>query len=150
MEDGFGLGLDVVEKEGYGPGAGLVNYQAEGTPFSLRDYPMTHEPIWSMPAPNKKGSTTVLRSAMYVNAIDLNSAENAAYCGPSSCSPLALNGTAAGAMAAVSRELSSLVGAFRSRAALEDPDFAAPLARLEDAGRGVPRWRMEDEGRGTR
>jgi hypothetical protein len=141
MEDGFGLGLDVVEKEGYGPGVGEVTYAAEGTPFSLRDYPMTHEPIWSMPAPNKKGSTEVLRSAMYANAIDLGSAENAAYCGAARCTELALNGTAAPAIAAIARELSSLVAAFRSRAPL-DAGFVAPIARVAGAGRGGARaWR---------
>ena len=67
-QDGFGLSLDVVMKEGYGPGAGIVQYTppGHGTPSSFRAYPMTFATIWSMPDPHKKGSALVLRDAMYL------------------------------------------------------------------------------------
>ena len=51
QEDGFGLGMDVAMKEGYGAGVGLSPYQPAGSPtkHQLRSFPMTFEPLWSMP-----------------------------------------------------------------------------------------------------
>ena len=46
QEEGYGLGLDVVMKEGYGGGAGGGKFTPEGTPANLRDFPMSFEPIW--------------------------------------------------------------------------------------------------------
>jgi hypothetical protein len=66
-QDGFGLGIDVTMKESYGGGVGFVPYEPEGNPHKsqLRNFPMTHEPLWSMPDPEAKGSPTVLRSTVY-------------------------------------------------------------------------------------
>jgi hypothetical protein len=67
FQDGFGLGMDVAMKESYGGGVGFVPYEPEGNlhKSQLRNFPMTHEPLWSMPDPVAKGSPTVLRSAVY-------------------------------------------------------------------------------------
>jgi hypothetical protein len=56
QEEGFGLGMDVMMKEGYGGGVGGGQFVAEGTPKNLRDYPMTLEPLWGMADPGAKGS----------------------------------------------------------------------------------------------
>lgn len=69
QEDGFGLGMDVAMKEGYGGGIGSADFQPTGTPtkHQLRSYPMTFEPLWSMPDPMAKSSAPELRSAVYAN-----------------------------------------------------------------------------------
>jgi hypothetical protein len=71
VQDGYGLGMDVAMKEGYGGGVGFVPYEPHGNPekSQLRNYPMTHEPLWGMPDPENKGSSTVLRSAVYAHTV---------------------------------------------------------------------------------
>lgn len=83
QEEGFGLGLDVVMKEGYGGGAGGGKYTPKGTPGNMRDYPMTHEPIWHMPDPESKAAPRVLRSTVYGNAISDGCSDNNFYVGTS-------------------------------------------------------------------
>ena len=78
QEEGFGLGLDVVMKEGY---AGLIGASApkfEGTPNSMKAYPMTLEPLWA--CGDCAGSPQALRSTVYGKALT-QSTDNNFYVG---------------------------------------------------------------------
>eukprot|EP00937_MAST-01D_sp_MAST-1D-sp2_P001781 g1781.t1 len=65
-EEGAGLGIDVVMKEGYGSGlAGLKGPY----PSQYRVFPMNHEPLVSMPDPASLGSAQRTRAHQYADAL---------------------------------------------------------------------------------
>ena len=125
QEEGFGLGMDVMMKEGYGGGVGGGSFRPFGTPRTERDYPMTLEPLWGMADPGAKGSVQVLRSAVYAGAISSGKVDNSFY---------ALNRKDSGDYEMIgvcettARELSDLSAALRSRAHLS-PSFVQPIVR---------------------
>jgi hypothetical protein len=132
MQDGFGLGMDVAMKESYGGGVGFVPYEPEGNPHKsqLRNFPMTHEPLWSMPDPEAKGSPTVLRSAVYSHTMASQYDNNFYVTNPTGYGswPMDISTMVA------SNEMSMLTPAFRNMERFKK-DYVQPI--LRDIGAGV-------------
>lgn len=124
QEEGFGLGMDIMMKEGYAGGVGGGSFQADGTPKSMRAYPMTHEPLWGMPCPGCKGSPSVFRSAVYANAINDGRVDNTFYALIHRTTDFQMLST----VELVSRELHDLASVWRSHAHLSS-GFVQPIVR---------------------
>ena len=78
-ESGNGLGLDVTMKEAYSGGVGAPGI-TQSTPISaatvsestLRDFPMTLEPLVHMPNPNDMLSPAMMRAHVYLTLCQMN------------------------------------------------------------------------------
>lgn len=75
-ESGDGLGLDVTMKEAYSSGVGAAGLTSgPGRSLSestLRDFPMTMEPLVHMPDPNDMMSGQMLRAHVYTTLCQMN------------------------------------------------------------------------------
>ena len=78
-ESGNGLGLDVTMKEAYSGGVGTPGLTLSSpssaatiSESTLRDFPMTLEPLVHMPNPNDMTSATMMRAHVYLTLCQMN------------------------------------------------------------------------------
>jgi len=143
QEEGFGLGLDVVMKEGYAGLIGASTPTFKGTPKTMKAYPMALEPLWA--CGDDASSPQALRSTVYGKALTQGT-DNSFYVGTDRTA----NGRNWQIMAAtetVSTELQSLTGAVRSRAHFEN-GYVQPTAECTH-GVVIPSPEYKPEPNGT-
>ena len=128
QEEGFGLGLDVVMKEGYAGLIGASSPTFQGTPRSMKAYPMTLEPLWA--CGDCSASPQALRSTVYGKVLT-QSSDNNFYVGTDRTAN-ARNWQIMAATERVSTELQSLTGSVRSRAHFQ-PGYTQPVVECVHA-----------------